>query len=220
MIIYSRWNSVTLNVIYSWSERARTVHRSVARPSIHTTKDTSDPKCSPRPRSNDYFSALYAAAPTLSASHRCQRGSEEERGGEPRRNKRIFHLGDDASDGGNEEDSSNLCFYFPVHHYSDSIPLHPILYKVDPPIPRQRRLPRLSYSFHRVAGLLDRRSWILFRWFRRRQDHTVQHPRPREKIAIIGLQTMRFAVIGPQSSTSLKRPLKRWHFILHDIWSF
>ena len=43
---------------------------------------------------------------------------------------------------------------------------------------------------------------------------------PSEKIAIIGRETMRFTIIGLQTSTSLKRPLKRWHFVIHDIWSF
>jgi len=38
-----------------------------------------------------------------------------------------------------------------------------------------------------------------------------------EKIAIIGRETMGFVIIGLQSSTSLKRHLKRWHFVLHDI---
>ena len=39
-----------------------------------------------------------------------------------------------------------------------------------------------------------------------------------EKIAIIGRETTSFAIIGLQSSTSLKRHLKRWHFVLDDIW--
>ena len=41
-----------------------------------------------------------------------------------------------------------------------------------------------------------------------------------EKTVIIGRETMGFAIIGLQSSTSLKQHLKRWHFILYDIWSF
>ena len=43
---------------------------------------------------------------------------------------------------------------------------------------------------------------------------------PVEKIAIIGRETMRFAIIELQTSTSLKGPMKRWHFVIHDIWSF
>jgi putative exporter of polyketide antibiotics len=39
-------------------------------------------------------------------------------------------------------------------------------------------------------------------------------PPAAEKFAIMGLQTMGFAIIGLQSSTSLKRPLKRWHFAI------
>ena len=41
-----------------------------------------------------------------------------------------------------------------------------------------------------------------------------------EKIAIIARETKDFVIIGLQSSTSLKRPLKHWHFVLHDIWFF
>ncbi|OEL28581.1 hypothetical protein BAE44_0010400 [Dichanthelium oligosanthes] len=46
--------------------------------------------------------------------------------------------------------------------------------------------------------------------------HAVLH----QKFAIIGLQTMGFAIIGLQSWTSLKRPLKRWHFGIIGFWSF
>jgi hypothetical protein len=35
-----------------------------------------------------------------------------------------------------------------------------------------------------------------------------------EKFAIIELQTMVFAIIGLQTWTSLKRPLKDWHFAI------
>ena len=50
--------------------------------------------------------------------------------------------------------------------------------------------------------------------------HVVSATVIHEKIVIIGRETMGFAIIGLQSSTSLKRHLKYWHFVLHDIWSF
>jgi len=38
-----------------------------------------------------------------------------------------------------------------------------------------------------------------------------------EKIVIIGRETMQFVIIGFQTSILLKRLLKCWHFVIHDI---
>ena len=49
------------------------------------------------------------------------------------------------------------------------------------------------------------------------QEKIAERDEEQEKIVIIGRETMQFVIIGFQTSILLKRLLKCWHFVIHDI---